>query len=95
MEKNIYLFIARGCPLTYFVIWGNGQIPTPEKWIKVNPISENNYFLVKEIENNNGINFHVYNGNTPEDCRGECLLPPEKKFDFIQKLKNKQKRIIL
>ena len=75
---NNYLFKASGCHLKYFVIWKGGEFPPVDDWIEVH--SSNNYYeLPYSIENDKGINFHVYDGNNESDYRGEKFYPPERK----------------
>ena len=73
-----YSFKASGCHLKYFVIWKGGKDPTIDDWFKVYS-SNNNYEKTYHIENDKGINFHVYDGNNESDYRGKKFYPPERK----------------
>ena len=59
-----YSFKASGCHLKYFVIWKGGEEPTVNNWIDLPNVSNYNYIMDFSIENNKGIHFHVYDGNT-------------------------------
>ena len=73
LGNNRFGFEASGCPLTYFVIWQDGEQPTPDKWYRV--YSDNNhYYKERNMDGSRGINFHVYYGNS--DYKGETYLPP-------------------
>ena len=47
LEKDLYKFEAKGCPLKFFVIWENGHLPRPEDWYQVNPIRKNYYTMTR------------------------------------------------
>ena len=74
-----YSFKASGCHLKYFVIWKGGEEPTVNNWIDLPNVSNYNYTMDFSIENNKGINFHVYDGNTCNEFRGKMFLPPERR----------------
>ena len=77
---NKYKFRASGCHLKYFVIWRGDEKPTQDDWIRV--YGEGPYSMEKDdIQNDSGINFHVYDGNNKEDYRGETFLVPERRND--------------
>ena len=76
---DIYLFTASGCHLKYFVIWRGDEYPTEDKWIPVS--GEGPYKMTKEIKNDSGIKFDVYDGNNREDFKGKTFLAPERRND--------------
>ena len=68
-----YEFEASGCRLSYFVIWNDGETPTPDKWYPVDEDSNYNS-MTKYMDSNRGINFQVYYGIS--DYKGGKYLPP-------------------
>ena len=62
-----YLFISRGCPLKYFVIWAEGDKP---RWENV--YGDGNYYQLNyNLDRNTTYNFHVYDGENSKDFRGK------------------------
>ena len=92
LEKDLYKFEAKGCPLKFFVIWENCHIPRPEDWYQVNPIGKNYYTMTKVIKDTKGIHFHVYNGNNPEYFRGKYYFSSEDKINFDENNNNQQEK---
>ena len=82
IKNSFYLFKASGCHLKYFVIWKNGENPYPYNWHNVR--GEEPYEMRMNIDNNNnGIHFHVYDGNSSEDFRGKIFFPSERDNDAV------------
>lgn len=67
-KDDIYTFISNGCRLKYFVVWIEGQSPTPEKWKEVFEKEDNYYEESYHLEKGKLYHFHVYSQN---DFRGK------------------------
>ena len=81
IENSFYLFKASGCHLKYSVIWKDGENPYPYNWHNVR--GEEPYEMRMNIDNINGIHFHVYVGNSSEDFRGKIFFPAERDNDAV------------
>ena len=81
IENFFYLFKASGCHLKYFVIWKDGENPYSYNWHNVR--GEEPFEMIMNIDNNNGIHFHVYDGNSSEDFRGQIFFPPDRDNDAV------------
>ena len=91
-QKNkSFLFKSEGVRITYFVIWSDDNKPKVKDWyFKLNESDSTNYIytLEKEIEFNDHINFHVYDGNDSEHFQGEIIYTIQQMEEEKRRKKN-------